>query len=299
MVERHEIETFLALAQELHFRRTAERLHISSGRVSQTIAKLERRIGSVLFERTSRHVQLTEIGRRLYDDIAPHHRAIQEAVARAAAAAQDTCHALRVGFLGPATGAALSRVIGAYRDRHPGREVRVVLEAPLSDHVAALREGVVDVMATMLPIEEPDLVVGPTLLREGRILAVPSGHPFARRDQITLEALAGETAIYAASPAPAYWQEYHHPTRTPSGRPIHRGQAVDTVQAGLTIIGAGQGIALATAQAGQYFRRPDITYIPITDGAPAEFVLVWAASAENEHIRAFAATAREIMSAGT
>ncbi|MGW0435663.1 LysR substrate-binding domain-containing protein [Micromonospora sp. NPDC003197] len=298
-MERHEIETFLALAQELHFRRTAERLRISNGRVSQTIAKLERRIGSALFERTSRHVQLTEIGRHLYDDIAPHHRAIQQAVDRATAAARDARHTLRVGFLGPETGAALSQVISAYRNRHPGCEVQVVLEAPLSDHVAALREGVVDVMATMLPIEEPDLVVGPTLLREGRILAVPSGHPFARRDQITLEDLAGETAIYAASPAPAYWQEYHHPTRTPSGRPIHRGPAIDTVQAGLTIIGAGQGMAVATAQAGQYFRRPDIAYIPIVDGAPAEFVLVWAAAAENERILAFAAAARRIISSET
>ncbi|GAB2935138.1 LysR family transcriptional regulator [Micromonospora polyrhachis] len=293
-MERHEIETFLALAQELHFRRTAERLHISSGRVSQTIAKLERRIGSALFERTSRHVQLTEVGRRLYDDIAPHHRAIQEAVARATAAARDASHILRVGFLGPATGAVLFRVISTYRDRHPGCEVQVVLEASLSDHVAALREGMVDVLATMLPIEEPDLVVGPSLLREGRILAVPTGHPFARRDQITLEDLAGETAIYAASPAPAYWQEFHHPTRTPSGRPIHRGPDVDTVQAGLTIIGAGQGIALATAQAGQYFQRPDITYVPVIDGAPAEFVLVWAAEGESAHVRAFAAAARMV-----
>lgn len=297
-MERHEIETFLALAQELHFRRTAERLHITSSRVSQTIAKLERRIGSALFERTSRHVQLTEIGRRLYDDIAPHHHAIQEAVAHATAAARGTGGTLRVGFLGPATGVMLSRVISAHRDHHPGCEVLVVLETPLSDHLAALREGVVDVVVSMLPIEEPDLVVGPVLLREGRVLAVPSGHSLARRERITLEDLADRTAIYAAGPAPAYWQDYHHPTRTPSGRPIHRGPAIDTVQAGLTLVGAGQGIAVATAQAGQYFQRPDITYIPITDGAPAEFALIWAASRENEHIRAFAATARVIVQRG-
>ncbi|MFB7918435.1 LysR family transcriptional regulator [Streptomyces sp. NPDC056061] len=293
-MERHEIEAFLALAQELHFRRTAERLHLSSGRISQTIAKLERRIGSPLFERSSRQVRLTEIGRRLYDDIAPHHRAIGEAFARAASAAHVGRDALRVGFLGPATGAVLSRVIGVYRDRHPGLEVRVTMEAPLSNHVGALREGEVDVMATMLPVEEPDLVTGPVLLREGRVLAVPSGHRLAEREHVVLEDLADRTVIHAASPAPAYWQEYHHPSRTPAGRPIHRGPAVDTVQAALTLIGAGLGIAVATAQAGQYFRRPDIVYVPILDGAPADFALVWSAAHESEQIRAFAAAARSL-----
>ncbi|MET7345564.1 LysR family transcriptional regulator [Streptomyces sp. NPDC087866] len=58
-MERYEIETFLALAEELHFARTAERLQVSPGRVSQTVKALERRIGGALFERSSRHVALT------------------------------------------------------------------------------------------------------------------------------------------------------------------------------------------------------------------------------------------------
>ena len=59
MLERHELDAFLTLAEELHFGRTAERLHISTTRVSQTIAKLERRVGVPLFNRTSRRVELT------------------------------------------------------------------------------------------------------------------------------------------------------------------------------------------------------------------------------------------------
>jgi DNA-binding transcriptional LysR family regulator len=61
-VERYEIETFLALAEELHFTRTAERLRVTPGRVGQTIKKLERRIGGALFERSSRHVSFTPVG---------------------------------------------------------------------------------------------------------------------------------------------------------------------------------------------------------------------------------------------
>ena len=71
MLERYELETFLTLAEELHFGRTAERTHVSTARVSQTIKKLERRVGAPLFNRTSRHVELTPIGRQLYDDLTP------------------------------------------------------------------------------------------------------------------------------------------------------------------------------------------------------------------------------------
>ena len=63
-MERREIEIFLTLADELHFGRTAERLLVSTARVSQTIKNLERRFGALLFERTSRRVTLTPVGRR-------------------------------------------------------------------------------------------------------------------------------------------------------------------------------------------------------------------------------------------
>ena len=84
MLERLETETFLTLAEELHFGRTAERLRITTGRVSQVIKKLERRIGGMLFERTSRTVRLTPIGRQLADDLVPLVAAMDEALRRAA-----------------------------------------------------------------------------------------------------------------------------------------------------------------------------------------------------------------------
>jgi len=71
LIERHEAEAFLALPEELHFGRTAERLHVSAARVSQTIRRLERRVGVPLFRRTSRRVELTPVGRQLHDETRP------------------------------------------------------------------------------------------------------------------------------------------------------------------------------------------------------------------------------------
>src|SRR5687768_14490661 len=71
MLEGHELEAFLTLAEELHVGRTAARLHVATARISQTIAKLERRANVPLFERTSRRVELTAVGRRLYESLRP------------------------------------------------------------------------------------------------------------------------------------------------------------------------------------------------------------------------------------
>ena len=103
-MEKHEIETFLALAEELHFGHTAARLRVSTARVSQTIQRLERRIGAPLFARTSRTVALTPIGRQFRDDLAPAYRGMLDALSSAVAAGRT----LRVGFLGPSAGLSLA-----------------------------------------------------------------------------------------------------------------------------------------------------------------------------------------------
>jgi DNA-binding transcriptional LysR family regulator len=98
-VELRDIEILLVLAEELHFGRTAERLHITPSRVSQCVKAQERRIGTALFERTSRKVVLTPIGRQLIDDLGPVHRQLRESLRRAEQAARGTVGLLRLGMI--------------------------------------------------------------------------------------------------------------------------------------------------------------------------------------------------------
>ncbi|GAB2459501.1 hypothetical protein GCM10027187_28990 [Streptosporangium sandarakinum] len=99
MLERHEVEAFLTLAEELHFGRTAERLRVSTARISQTIAKPERRTGIPLFERTSRRVELTAAGRRLYEGVRPAWDQITGAFEQAVASGRGLTGTLRVAFV--------------------------------------------------------------------------------------------------------------------------------------------------------------------------------------------------------
>lgn len=83
-VELRELHLFLVLAEELHFGRTAERLGVTSSRVSQTVRALERKLGRLrLFDRTSRVVILTEVGAALRRDLAPAVAGLDEVVRRA------------------------------------------------------------------------------------------------------------------------------------------------------------------------------------------------------------------------
>ncbi|MBB5959931.1 DNA-binding transcriptional LysR family regulator [Saccharothrix tamanrassetensis] len=278
-MERRDIEIFLALAEELHFSRTAERLHVSQARVSQTVRQLERRIGAPLFERTSRRVALTPIGRRLRDDIAPAYQRIVEGVERAIAAGRGT-GLLRIGFAAPAVADLITDVLDRYRSRHPDSEVRV-REAAFVDPFALLREDEVDVLVTLFPVDEPDLTAGPAVLREPMVLAVADTHPFTRQGHVTMEDLARDTVFRAA-----YWRD-----TTPSGRPIERGRTLTTFQELMTVIANGEGVCPLGAHAIGYFSRPRVTFLPLRDAPEIVWGLVWRTAGETSRVRELAAAA--------
>lgn len=109
MLERLELEAFLTLAEELHFGRTAERLHVTTGRVSQLLKKLEGRVGAPLFVRSSRTVELTEIGSQLREDLQSGYEQIARGMERAAEAASGARNSLRAGFIGALIGQVIHR----------------------------------------------------------------------------------------------------------------------------------------------------------------------------------------------
>ncbi|MBC6460139.1 LysR family transcriptional regulator [Actinomadura sp. HBU206391] len=292
-MERRDIEIFLALADELHFGRTAERLHVSTARVSQTIKKLERQIGAALFERTSRRVALTPIGRRLDEDLRPAHQQILEGIERAIAAGRGIDGTLRVGFIGTAVGQLLHEVAATFHTRHSACQVEIV-EARYSDFLAVLRADEIDVILVPVKVAEPDIACSPVLFREASVLAVSARHRLARRDSVSLEDFARDKVLRPRS-LPDYMDESLVPRKTPAGLPIERGPEFSTVQEMLSLIGAGLGMFPVPAHAGKYDTRPDVAYIPIRDGLVRERVFIWRTTAETNRIRAFTRAARDVV----
>ncbi len=96
-MELRDIEIFLALAEELHFGRTAERLHVTSSRVSHAIKQQERRIGTALFERTSRTVRLTPAGEQLYQILRPAYEGIIDGIEKISVSVGESGGTLTLG----------------------------------------------------------------------------------------------------------------------------------------------------------------------------------------------------------
>lgn len=284
-MEFRELECFVVLSEELHFARTAERLYLSPGRVSQLTRSLESRIGARLFHRTSRRVSLTPLGERFLAELRPAYDGLARAVESARRAAREVTGVLRVGFLATPTDVVTGSV-RAFESRHPGCAVELV-EIPFSDPFGGLRAGRLDLVFTLLPVDEPDLVTGEGLNRVSRELGVSVRHPWAGRAAVDAEELAGLPLIGLGGPAPAAWRERVTPSVTPSGRPIPRAGTVTTVQEGLTQVALGRGGMLFCAPTAAHHRRADVGFVPVTGLSPSILGLAWVKGTETAAIRAF------------
>lgn len=290
-MELREIEIFLALAEELHFGRTADRLHVTPARVSQAIKKQERAIGAELFKRTSRNVQLTPIGEQLRDGLAVGYRQIQEALAAAAAAGQGIIGELHIGYATAWCGNLIVAATDTFRTRHPDCRVHMY-ESPMLDPLGPLRDGSRDLQLIELPIDEPDIVNGPVLFSEPRALVVPADHPFAELETVSMEDLA-DVPLITITGQPQYFLDLHYPRHTPKGRPIPRGPSTTAWQEVLALVGAGKGVSPTSARAAHYYSRPDIVYVPFRDAPPVEYGLLWSATGNIPKVRAFVQTVLE------
>jgi DNA-binding transcriptional LysR family regulator len=294
MLERHELDAFVILAEELHFGRTAERLGVSTTRISQTIRKLERRVGVPLFDRTSRRVALTAAGRQLHDDIQPAWAQIAAGLRRAVEAGRGMTGELLVGFVGAAGGQLMLRVSEVFRRRHPDCDVRI-REAQIAEVMPWLHDGGVDVALTPFPVQEPLLEAGRVLVREARVLAVSSQHPFARRDSVSVEDLAEVPVLTLPATLPASLRRDRTPDSTPNGRPIPSGPPAVTFQEALMLVGSGQGVLPVGAHVRRYYVRPDVTYVHFRDAPPVEWGLAWHRDRATARVLAFARAAEDLV----
>ncbi|MFD5872246.1 LysR family transcriptional regulator [Streptomyces sp. NPDC060322] len=327
MVERREIEIFLTVGEELHFGRSAERLHVSVAMVSKTVQKLERSVGAALFERTSRRVAFTAIGRRLFEDLRPAHQELLDAFARAVASGRGVDGVLRVGFLGTATAQFVMRAAELLRTRHPGCEVRLH-ESRFGDGTASLRDDVIGVLlidnfAVPVSTLAPDHSAGPMLFREAPMLAVSARHPLARREAVEVTDLARYEVLRPRAPsgqavrtsAPgqasrwvardgaewlfAPWQadSSFAPGRSPADRGAGRSTEFGSIQEMWALVGGGHGVFPVPSHASVYDARPDVAFVPIK-GAPAyEWRLIWLSAADNNRVRAFSEAACDYVAA--
>ena len=293
-VELREIRTFLAVVEDRHFGRAAERLGVTPSRVSQTIRQLERRIGAPLFERTSRRVALTAHGKELYQRIREPVAQLDDAISSVRRDATGVAGSLRLGMFSPLNGGPwLIDLIAAFHAAYPACTVRTVNTDGQRTQLEWLRSDHVDVLATRLPFTAPDVTVGPVLSREPRILLVADTDPLAGRPAIDHDDLAGRRVAYAPQ-LDLELREAFFPLRTSRGGQLLPVPIADVSEIPVRVA-LGDFVHMTVPSFLERYRFDHITAVPIRDLRPSETALCWISRDQGPKHRAFAATAAAIV----
>ncbi len=295
LVELREIRIFLVLAEELHFGRTAVRTGLTQSRVSQSMRDLERKLGVRLADRTSRRVALTAAGEQFRAEASAALAGLEAVLRATEESAVDVTDPLRIGVVSAAAvGDRLRQIVAAYERAHPRSLVQYV-GLPFADRFGPLRRGEVELIMSSLPLKQADLVTGPVLSREPRMLAVGRMHPLAGRETVSIEDLADHAIGDLSIAAPAELTEHMAPRTTPSGKIIPR-VAVDATEPSALIMAVAQGrvVQPVTRQFADSYAHRDVSFIPIRDLPPSQSVMVWRRRDRSKALRAFLKIARSL-----
>lgn len=191
-MELHHVRAFLAVAEELHFGRAAQRLHMAQPPLSRTIKQLERSLGSPLFERTTRTVRLTLQGEALLGPARAIVDAFEEAERAVAHAGAGETGKVRIGFAGPSSHEPVSDLARAMRREYPGIELELTSFIYGSDTVGQLMSHELDMAIVRFASDPAPGIDARVVQRERYVVVVPEGHWLGGRDGITMEELADE-----------------------------------------------------------------------------------------------------------
>jgi DNA-binding transcriptional LysR family regulator len=185
---------FVAVAEERHFGRAAERLHMAQPPLSHAIRQLEGELGVVLFDRTTRRVDLTDAGRAYLDRVQAILAEVDEAAHHARRVAAGAVGHLTLGCVGSVTYSLLPTLSRHLATELPGIDFSFRGEMLAPDQVEALRNGAIDVALLRPPVADPSLAVH-TLRRDPLVVALPAEHPLAAKTEVCAADLAGVDLI--------------------------------------------------------------------------------------------------------
>lgn len=286
-IELRDLRVFLTLADEMHFGRAADRSGVTPARVSQTIKMLERRFGGPLFARTSRRVSLTPLGELLRDRLIPVVEQLDQALYAVADTASGMTGTLRLGTYAPIFDNQFIALIRDFGALYPDCHVEVIETGLGSNPLDWLRRREVDALLMRLPLDAPDITIGPILSTENRVLLVAADHPLAGRTTVEYEDLA-DYVVPDSEPLPRELMDAIAPPVTPSGRVLRRAK-VHSIGEVIMRVATGEVVHPTVASILEHFPREGVVTIPLTGLPPSQTALVWLSGNDGLKLQTFVA----------
>ena len=283
-----QLRSFLAVADELHFGRAAERLHVAQPPLSRTIKRLERELGTRLFDRNTRSVRLTSSGQALMDPA----KEVLDALRRAETAVRSADHGevgtVRIAFAGVSTHRLVARLARVVRSQRPGIQLEFSSQNFAQPAMKRLLAGETDLALgrwDVVPAEISAQVVMPDSL----VLAVPDTHPLAGARRLSIGQLVSEGFVslppHEGSVLPDRLRRLAHA----NGFVAEVVQVAPDTQTALALVSAEVGCHLTLASVAENVTDPHVVFIPLNESTPSLDVhlrAAWRRDDQNPALRA-------------
>jgi DNA-binding transcriptional LysR family regulator len=283
---------FTAVAEELHFGRAAQRMHVVQSAVSHQLKLLEEELGFSLLERSRHNVRLTVSGEIFLPEARDLLRRADEAMRRARASADGTVGRLAVGFVDNVLWSMLPPILRDFRQRWP--QVELTLH-PLdrSAQIEALRTSVIDI--GIMPSPSPGHALKSVALAEAPLVAaIPEGHPLAVRPTLSIVELADESFVLFPRRMNSRLLEIIVACCASAGFAPRIVQEAEQLHTLLALVSAGLGVTLVPQWVARV-QQLGVVYIPIDDLlTPYELIAAWNSSSDNPAVANFRETAARI-----
>jgi DNA-binding transcriptional LysR family regulator len=252
-MELRHLRYIIAVAEEGHITRAAERLGIQQPPLSRQIKAIEREIDVQLFRRKPRGVELTDAGRAFLDGARAMFASLDHTVETTRRTARGEQGQVSIGMSGAAFHSLVPRIIREFREAYP--RVSVMLNEGFPDElIGRVRDEEIDIAFVRTPVVDPKGVVIESLLKEPMVVAMPSGHTLAQRAKtadtaLPLKALAGETFILYGRGHTIHTQQSNAVLAAchAAGFNPRVGHVASNNVSRLNLVAAGLGIAMVAA----------------------------------------------------
>ncbi|MBM0126065.1 LysR family transcriptional regulator [Pimelobacter simplex] len=286
---------FVTVAEERHFGRAAERLHMAQPPLSQQIRRLEAEVGVDLFVRTTRRVDLTAAGAAYLDRARAILADVDDAADEARRVAAGTVGRLAIGCVGSATYSLLPDLSRRLAEELPGVDFAFRGEMLVADQVEALRTGAIDVALLRPPVDDVSLTLTP--LREERlVVAVPLRHRLATRRWLRVADLADADLIVHSAGRRSAMYDVVRTLFAQAGLVPHIRHEVGETSTLATLVAGGLGVAVVPEPA-QALALNGVVYVPLARPAPTvELAVAHRSDRTEAHLLRTLALVRELVS---
>jgi DNA-binding transcriptional LysR family regulator len=267
------MEAFIAVAEELNFRRAAERLYMAQPPLSQQIKRLEREVGVTLLHRNTRHVALTPAGEAFLQEARRAVRAADAASRAAREVAAGNSGVVRLGFSGPTSYEVLVLITRMYRELRPNVRLDIVGPVYGGELIERLGRDEIDAGLVRLPVPGSRIALQ-EITRHPIAAALPTDHPLAGREQVSLAELREEPMISLLANRGAGLLIVIHSAFLAHGFSPNIVQEAPDTHTIMSLVGAGVGIGLVPASAG-HIKLPGVQLVPVPEIPPIPLALAW------------------------